>query len=137
MGFDSGQRYFKQYLASGTHIMADCQGIEAKLLNDGELLKNILVEGLKITGASILDLRVKAFKPSGVTVFALLAESHASIHTYPGLGVAMLDIFTCGKINSKLGMQKILNRLKPTQSFIKVINRNLTEEDEENDILCL
>lgn len=137
MGLDSDGRFFEPYLASGTHIMADCQGIEFSLLNDGESLKNILIEGLKITGVKILDLQVRAFKPSGVTVFALLAESHASIHTYPSLGVAMLDLFTCGKINSELGMQKILERLKPTQSQITIINRNLNKENEENDILCL
>ena len=137
MKFDSEQRCFDPYLASGTHIMADCQGIDAKILNDGEYLRNILVEGLKITGANIVHLQVKAFKPSGVTVFAILAESHASIHTYPNLGVAMLDLFTCGKINSKLGMEKMLELLKPTQSWIKVINRNLIEEEGGNDILCL
>lgn len=130
MEFDSDRRYFDHYLASGIHIIADCQGIDEKLLNDGKLLKNILVESLKITGATILELRVKAFQPSGVTVFAILAESHASIHTYPALGVAMLDLFTCGKIDAILGMKKILEQLQPKQSSIQVINRNLVEENE-------
>lgn len=36
------------------------------------------------------------FVPSGVTVLLLLAESHVSLHTYPDLGKAFFDAFTCG-----------------------------------------
>ena len=38
----------------------------------------------------------KVFLPQGITGFALLAESHLSIHTWPEKGVAYCDIFTCG-----------------------------------------
>ncbi len=127
MGLDSNQEDLERHLASGIHIIADCQGIEAKRLNDASFLRKILIEGLEKAGATILDLRVKTFRPSGVTIFALLAESHASIHTYPKLGIAMLDLFTCGKINAQLGMKIILEHLQPTQSEIKMINRNVTE----------
>ena len=71
------------------------------------------------------------FQPSGVTIFVLLAESHASIHTYPALGVAMLDMFTCGNINSQLGMDNILDNLKPTQSNIKIVERNVVNQNAQ------
>ena len=32
----------------------------------------------------------------GATAFALLAESHISVHTWPELGSIVIDIFTCG-----------------------------------------
>ena len=35
------------------------------------------------------------FEPQGVTGYALLADSHISIHTWPEKGVAKCDIFTC------------------------------------------
>jgi S-adenosylmethionine decarboxylase proenzyme len=35
--------------------------------------------------------------PHGVTVVAMLAESHASVHTYPELGASFVDVFTCGE----------------------------------------
>lgn len=94
MKVDSEQAEIQEYPASGIHIMADCQGIDRNLLNDGERLKKILVAGINITGATILDLRIQVFQPSGVTIFALLAESHASIHTYPALGVRMCVCFS-------------------------------------------
>lgn len=31
-----------------------------------------------------------------MTVLALLAESHASIHSYPQRGAMFVDVFTCG-----------------------------------------
>jgi len=36
------------------------------------------------------------FEPQGVTVVAMLAESHISIHTWPEKGMAVCDVFTCG-----------------------------------------
>ncbi|GAB4208622.1 MAG: hypothetical protein OHK0022_38430 [Roseiflexaceae bacterium] len=36
------------------------------------------------------------FEPHGVTALALLAESHASLHTSPEHGTAFWDCFTCG-----------------------------------------
>jgi hypothetical protein len=32
-----------------------------------------------------------------ITVLALLAESHASVHTYPEVGSTFVDVFTCGE----------------------------------------
>jgi S-adenosylmethionine decarboxylase len=37
------------------------------------------------------------FSPAGVTVLALLAESHASLHTFPEAKTAFWDCFTCGE----------------------------------------
>ncbi len=45
MKVDSEQAEIQEYPASGIHIMADCQGIDRNLLNDGERLKKILVAG--------------------------------------------------------------------------------------------
>ncbi|SFU97151.1 S-adenosylmethionine decarboxylase [Xenorhabdus koppenhoeferi] len=50
-------------------------------------------------GATLLKLEAVQFEPSGLTIVAVLAESHASIHTYPEKGVLMADAFTCGSID--------------------------------------
>jgi S-adenosylmethionine decarboxylase len=34
-----------------------------------------------------------------VTVAVLLAESHATIHTWPAERVAFVDVFTCGDVD--------------------------------------
>ncbi|WP_445942366.1 S-adenosylmethionine decarboxylase family protein [Pseudonocardia sp. T1-2H] len=39
---------------------------------------------LTAAGARVLQVVAERFAPQGVTVVALLAESHASLHTWPG-----------------------------------------------------
>jgi S-adenosylmethionine decarboxylase proenzyme len=80
----------------GTHIFGELFGIEMKLLNNAELLEATLRDGIEQSGATLSGLQVKSFEPSGVTLLALLAESHTSIHTYPEFGSLFFDAFTCG-----------------------------------------
>ena len=65
-------------------------------LDDEEYVKETLIEAAKIGKLEVLIVDTHKFEPHGVTGYALLAESHLSIHTWPEKGVAMCDIFTCG-----------------------------------------
>ncbi len=127
MNVHSNENSLDVHIPSGIHIIADCQGVDPNLLNDGKALQVILIDSLRETGAHILEIRIQKFQPNGVTLLAILAESHASIHTYPSLGVAMLDLFTCGNVKAHLGMEKLLASLQPKQHHITVVNRNLSQ----------
>jgi S-adenosylmethionine decarboxylase len=81
---------------TGRHAIAELEGVAATLLDDEQLLIDILTSALNRAGATILDVISKRFDPQGVTVLALLSESHASLHTYPEIGAAFMDVFTCG-----------------------------------------
>lgn len=81
---------------SGTHVLAELEGIDPALLDDSEFLRETLRSTVTEAGAVVCDVIAHRFAPHGVTVLALLAESHASIHTYPELGAAFADVFTCG-----------------------------------------
>lgn len=81
---------------SGRHAIAELEGVAATLLDDEQLLRDILTSALLEAGATVLDVTSKQFAPQGVTVLALLSESHASLHTYPEIGSAFMDVFTCG-----------------------------------------
>ena len=56
----------------------------------------MLEASLLMAKANILRIIGEKFKPQGVTLLALLAESHASIHTWPEIGYAAIDLYTCG-----------------------------------------
>jgi S-adenosylmethionine decarboxylase len=56
-------------------------------LNNEELLREGLREAAQTAGATVLSVHSHKFTPVGVTAFALLAESHISIHTWPELGM--------------------------------------------------
>ena len=64
-------------------------------LNDEEYVKDTLIEAAKIGKLEVLKVDTHKFEPCGVTGYALLAESHISIHTWPEDNVARCDLFSC------------------------------------------
>ena len=78
------------------HILFTLKECSAELLNDDEFIRRLLHRTTKECKATLLHLTVHKFEPQGVTGFAMLAESHISIHTWPEKGTAVCDVFTCG-----------------------------------------
>ena len=77
------------------HILFDLEGCDADLLDDARHVRNTLFHAAIISNSKILKIEFHQFHPQGVTGFALLADSHISIHTWPENNVAKCDIFTC------------------------------------------
>ena len=82
----------------GHHAILDGWGVDPRLLNDPDRLEAVLRTAVLESGATVLSSHHHRFSPQGVTVVLILAESHASIHTYPEHGAYMADVFTCGDI---------------------------------------
>ncbi len=83
--------------ATGKHLfltLSECEAID--LLNDVEGLRGLAVRAAEATGATILNSCAQQFSPQGVTLVLVLAESHASLHTYPEVRKVFWDCFTCG-----------------------------------------
>lgn len=109
---------------TGQHVLAEMEGIDADLLNDEPLLRDILVRVLDQAGATVLDVTSKRFEPQGVTVLALLSESHASLHTYPEIGSVFVDVFTCGhRAKPELAVQLLAEALRTPVVHAKTIRR--------------
>lgn len=82
---------------AGRHVLAELSDIEPGLLDDADRLREVLHSATAEAGANVIEVVGHRFSPCGVTVLALLAESHASIHAYPEIGAAFADVFTCGE----------------------------------------
>ena len=82
--------------ASGKHLLLTLRDCKADILNDLERLKELTREAAEATGATVLNLCAQPLEPQGVTAVAILAESHASLHTYPEANIVFWDCFTCG-----------------------------------------
>lgn len=80
----------------GQHLFVRLEGCPAELLDNPELAREVVCAAAAATGARVLQVVMHQFAPQGITALALLAESHASLHTYPEAGVAFWDCFTCG-----------------------------------------
>ena len=83
-----------------THILFTLKGCPFELLDDLQYIRMLLFKTVKMCGANLLDLNVHKFEPQGVTGFAMISESHISIHTWPEKGIAVCDVFTCGNPHS-------------------------------------
>lgn len=81
---------------TGCHVLAELGGAAPELLDDELFLRAALTSAVRDCGATLRQVVSERFDPHGVTVLALLSESHASLHTYPEVGAVFVDVFTCG-----------------------------------------
>jgi S-adenosylmethionine decarboxylase len=82
---------------AGVHLIVDLHGAQG--LDDIDLIEATLRRCVDAAGATLLHIHLHHFQPNGVSGVAVLAESHISIHTWPEIGYAALDVFMCGKAN--------------------------------------
>ena len=97
------------------HILFTLKGCPFELLDDSQYIRMLLYKTVKMCGANLLDLNVHKFEPQGVTGFAMISESHISIHTWPEKEMALCDIFTCGDGQlTDAGVEYMKEQLKAT-----------------------
>ena len=80
----------------GTHVLLELRDCDPQLLNDLRYIREELLSVAQQVGAHVVGESFHQFSPQGVTGILSIAESHISIHTWPELGYAAADIFTCG-----------------------------------------
>ncbi|HWD06266.1 MAG TPA: adenosylmethionine decarboxylase [Amycolatopsis sp.] len=109
---------------AGRHVLAEFSGVSPELLDDPDFLCESLELALGKAGATVRDVTYTRFEPQGVTVVALLSESHASIHTYPEHGSVFVDVFTCGhRADSELAVQLLRDLLGASVAHTRTIHR--------------
>jgi len=80
----------------GMHVFGNLYGCDPSVLRDEERLRRIVVEAARIGNMTLLD--VKSWKiGEGVSVVAIVLESHITIHTWPEYAFATVDVYSCGK----------------------------------------
>ncbi|OIO62169.1 hypothetical protein AUJ83_03460 [Candidatus Woesearchaeota archaeon CG1_02_33_12] len=70
-------------------------GINEELIKNNTKLEEILYSALKEDNFNILKELRQDFDPYGLTLVAILAESHAIIHTFPEYGSLTFDLYSC------------------------------------------
>lgn len=81
----------------GRHVLAEIYGCEFDILNDVKKVEEIMVNAALEAGAEIRECVFHKFSPQGVSGVVVISESHLAIHTWPELGYAAVDVFTCGE----------------------------------------
>ncbi len=110
-----------EHAPQGKHLILDASSVDPSLLLPSTLAP-IFEDAIRSTGATILRSSIHYFDPQGVTITLVLAESHATLHTYPEHGCYFADVFTCGDIDP-LPAGTYLARVLGGSSRYSVLNR--------------
>ncbi|QKQ99527.1 adenosylmethionine decarboxylase [Metallosphaera tengchongensis] len=79
----------------GKEVFGNLYECDIETLKDPERLKEIATGAVREGNMTLLD--VKAWKiGEGVSVVAIVLESHVTIHTWPEHGFATVDVYSCG-----------------------------------------
>jgi S-adenosylmethionine decarboxylase proenzyme len=82
--------------ASGQHLLLDMVGGSFDKLNDEQYLRQATLNIVKKTKMTLLGIESHKLEPKGISLVAMLVDSHLSIHTWPEYGTALIDFFKCG-----------------------------------------
>ncbi len=82
--------------ALGCHIVAELSLCDPEILTDLDRVQKAMVAAAEIANAEVREVAFHRFMPHGVSGVVVISESHLSIHTWPEIGYAAVDIYTCG-----------------------------------------
>lgn len=109
----------------GIHCILELYDCPSSLLDDVTFVRQAMCEAAQKAGSTLLHEVCHRFEPQGVTAIALLAESHISIHTWPELGYAAVDVFTCGDTaNPQQACHYLVSVLQASDHCLSTIYRN-------------
>lgn len=107
----------------GHHVLVSLYGITFGLLDDIDGIRAAFEKAVETCGATVLNRFSHRFHPQGVTIVYALAESHISIHTFPECGSCAIDVYTCGDMNPKKGMQVLIDHFNPIEVCMQEVKR--------------
>lgn len=71
-------------------------------------------EAISMSNATIVKLDHHLYEPHGLTIIAILEDSHAVLHTWPEASFVMVEILTCGdRAKPAKGIAHLASRFKP------------------------
>ena len=110
----------------GRHVLAEVYGCGFDILNDLDRIREILVSAALSAGAEVLETTFHRFSPQGISGEVVISESHLAIHTWPELGYAAIDVFTCGShVDPWVAMEAIIEEFGATSVTATEVKRGV------------
>lgn len=104
------------------HHIAELEGVDSKLLDSKKLLLQTCLLAAKNLHLTVVNSYVHKFKPQGLSLVLVVAESHFAAHTWPELKYMHVDVISCSPKsrleNLKEVLQKTFNPSKITTKKI-------------------
>ncbi|MDO7787661.1 adenosylmethionine decarboxylase [Desulforamulus aquiferis] len=110
----------------GVQLLAEIWDCDQDKLNDIKTVQNIMVNAAKKAKAEIREVVFHRFEPQGVSGVVVISESHLTIHTWPELAYAAVDIFTCGEhVDPWIALESITQDLNAEDANVMEISRGM------------
>ncbi|MDN5358935.1 MAG: S-adenosylmethionine decarboxylase [Candidatus Diapherotrites archaeon] len=113
----------------GTHFVVEASGCSEEILSDPKRIEQIFKEAARAAKMTVKASHFFRFSPKGVSGAVIVAESHISIHTWPELGYAAIDVYTCGDSDPEKAVDYILKAFGAKYAHVSEIHRGIREED--------
>jgi S-adenosylmethionine decarboxylase len=110
----------------GKHVYANLYDPDPRYISNEEMLRKLVVEAAEKANMHLVEVKSWSFggRKGGVSVIALITESHISIHTWVEYSYATVDVYTCGDHSDPWrAMEYIIEVLKPKKYSIGYANR--------------
>lgn len=112
--------------ALGCHIVAELSLCDPEILTDLEGVRTAMVNAAEVANAEVREVVFHRFIPHGVSGVVVISESHLSIHTWPEIGYAAVDIYTCGShTDPMLALEYLSERFNCKRMTTTTISRGL------------
>jgi len=108
----------------GKHVYGSAMRCSINKLVNEEYIREIVKEAVRIGNMTLVD--IKSWKiGEGVSVLALILESHISVHTWPEFGFATIDVYSCGEhTNPEKAFNFIIDKLEAKEVIRGFIDRS-------------
>ena len=121
--------------ALGRHVLAEIYDCEFAVLNDLKKVEEFMVKAALEAGAEVREYVFHKFSPQGVSGVVVISESHLAIHTWPELGYAAVDVFTCGdNVDPWDACNYLVNKFKAGHMTATEVKRGVIEEHQSKAV---
>lgn len=118
-------------LVHGYHIYGNLYGCDKELLRNEKYLQQIITNAAILSNMKLVSVHYHKFgQDSGISIIAIVAESHISIHTWPEYEFATVDVYTCSaKSNPFYAFYYIAKSLNAKKVEFCITDRSLYSTD--------
>lgn len=111
----------------GKHVYGELYGCDPELLMDEDYLTKVVYEAVNEGGFTLLDVKTWKIGP-GISVIAIILESHIAIHTWPEYSFATVDVYTCGSRGDPFKSFEYIVKMLKTKNYTMRFSRRDYEE---------
>lgn len=95
----------------GNHYLLELNNCPSSLLSSVSDVEEVMLKIVQDCHLTAVNHCFHQFQPYGVSGVVILAESHFTIHTWPELNYAAVDLFVCQELESETEFVKMLGRM--------------------------